>query len=367
MNKFAKGTLIVVIVLVVAFLMARPKIMEFIDGEISSKGSVESPANSQAQILNVEAVIARPRRVDNKISVTGSVLANESVEITSEISGKIIGIHFQEGQEVKKGELLVSLNDDELKAQLEKLQYTQKLYRDTEFRQRKLLEREAISQEEYEQAITVVKTNTADIKIIEAQLAKTKITAPFDGVIGLRMVSLGAYVTSSQIISSLYSINPAKVEFSIPSKYSSMVSGGMPISFTTDGSAEIFKGNVYALEPQIEVRTRTLKLKAISPNPQSHLLPGQFARIELILQTLENAIMLPTESVIPELDGHKVFLKKDGKVNPVSVEVGIRTDREIQILSGVKEADTVLTSGSLQVRPGQPITVTINNNIAWQD
>ena len=357
------------IILVVAFLILRPQIMDYIKwtSQDSEQSLEQAPTQSRPQGLTVEGIIVSPRRVDSKITVTGSILANESVEITSEISGKITGIHFQEGQRVKKGELLVSLNDEELKAQLQKLQYNQKLYRDTEFRQRKLLEREAISQEEYERAVTVVKTNTADIQIVQAQLAKTKITAPFEGVIGLRMISLGAYITSNDVISTLYNIDPSKIEFSIPGKYSSMVSTDMPITFTTDGSAEVFKGKVYALEPQIDIKTRTLKLKAISPNPDNHLLPGQFARIELVLQTLEKAIMVPTESVIPELEGHKVFLKKQGRVSSVEVEVGIRTEREVQILSGINEQDTVLTSGILQVRPGQSINISINSNYTWQD
>jgi len=368
MNTTIKRFLIAVIVLVVVFLMARTKITQMLNSGIGGEkaGEVVRP-NPQAQVLTVEAMVVSPERVDNKIAVTGSVVANENVEITSEISGKIIGIHFQEGQRVKKGELLISLNDDELKAQVEKLKYNRKLYQDTEFRQRKLLEREAISREEYEQALTVVNTNMADIKVVEAQLAKTKITAPFEGIIGLRKVSLGAYITPNDIITSLYNINPAKIEFSIPGKYNSQVSTGKEITFTVDGTDEIFSGKVYAVEPKIDERTRTLTMKALCPNPKGTLLPGQFAKVNLILQSIDNAIMLPSESVVPELNGHKVFVVKDGKVNSVPVEIGIRTDRAIQITSGLNRMDTVLTSGILQVRPGLPVTVTIIKDKTWQD
>ncbi len=355
MNKVIKRILTVVIVLVIVFLIAYPKLDLF--SESTPQGPAGPPAGQQT--LTVDAKIVNTKSVDNRIAITGTILPNESVEITSEVSGKIEQIHFKEGQEVRKGDLLVSLDDNELRAQLEKLRYNQKLFEDTEYRQRQLLEREAISQEEYDQALTSLNTSKADIKVIEAQLEKTKIKAPFAGTIGLRQVSEGAYVTPSEIVTSLFSLNPAKIEFSIPGKYSSVAKIGTKISFEVDGSTQVFSGEVYAIEPQIDPKTRTLKLRATSTNRDGSLLPGQFARISLILESLDDAIMVPTESVIPELNGHKVYLKKDGKVKSSSVQVGLRTESEIQIIQGVTLADTILTSGILQVRPEMPIQVNI--------
>ncbi len=335
-------------------MILRPK-LEFLLSE-PTQAMTLTPAPAR-EALTVDGLIVTHSNIDNQIFITGSILPNESVNITSEISGKIEKIHFQEGQHIRKGALLVDINDDELRAQLEKSKYNRKLYKDTEFRQRKLLQREAISREEYEQSLTELRTSNADIKILEAQIAKTKITAPFDGQFGLRLVSQGAYITPNQSITTLFNLDTAKIEFSIPGKYSRIMKRGKKINFTIDGIDDDFEGEVYAIEPQIDPTTRTLKMRAFSPNSEGLLLPGQFAKIQLILESLEDAIMVPTESVIPELNGHKIFVKSNGKVTSVKVEVGIRTARKIQITSGLNQSDTILTSGILQVRPGMPINI----------
>jgi len=352
-KKGVKRILTIIIIVVIVFLIARPKL------DLISKERESNPSqnNVVSKILTVDGLIVKSSNIDNKISITGSILPNESVSITSEVSGKIKKIYFQEGERVKQGTLLVSIDDEELKAQLEKFKYNKKLYEDTEFRQRRLLEREAISQEEYEQALTELNTSIADIKVLEVQISKTKLIAPFDGFIGLRQVSEGAYLTPNQTITSLFSLDPAKIEFSIPGKYSGVMKTGRKINFTIDGINQNFIGEVYAIEPQIDPQTRTLKMRALSANRDRILLPGQFAKIELILESLQDVIMVPTESVIPELNGHKIFVKSAGKVSSVKVEIGIRTERQIQIITGLNVADTILTSGILQVRTGMPINI----------
>lgn len=335
-------------------MILRPKLEYLLSEPTQALALTPTPAR---KILTVDGLIVTHSSIDNQIFITGSILPNESVKITSEISGKIEKIHFREGQNITKGTLLVSINDDELRAKLEKSKYSRKLYSDTEFRQRQLLEREAISREEYEQSLTELRTSNADIKILEAQIAKTKITAPFDGQFGLRLVSQGAYITPNQSITTLFNLDTAKIEFSIPGKYSGIMEKGKKINFNIDGIDSDFEGEVYAIEPQIDPATRTLKMRAFSPNSKGLLLPGQFAKIRLILESLEDAIMVPTESVIPELNGHKIFVKSNGKVSSVNVEIGIRTARQIQITSGLNESDTILTSGILQVRPGMPINI----------
>ena len=181
--------------------------------------------------LLVSGVVAEPSLLENKISITGGVIPNESVEIKSEIPGKVDAIHFSEGRFVNKGDLLVKINVDELYAQLKKAQYTEELRKETEFRQRQLLEREAISQEEYDQSLTELQTAQADIQLLQTQINKSYIRAPFAGQVGLRNISLGAYITSSTIITDLSSINPVKVEFAIPGKYSGRIKEGSPIIF----------------------------------------------------------------------------------------------------------------------------------------
>src|SRR5688572_9363696 len=217
-----KKTLITVLIVVaVIALLAIPKL-----GLFKGKGGGPAAANLQpgAQVLPVEAVVIQPTPFDKKLVVTGSILANESIEVKSEVTGKIQRIYFIEGQAVKKGDLLIKIDDDELVAQVEKQKFNKKLNEDNEFRQRKLLEKEAISQEEYDNALNRLNTTVADIRVLEAQLAKTTIRAPFNGFIGFRYVSEGAYISSSMVMATLYNLDPAKIEFSIPAKHASRVS-----------------------------------------------------------------------------------------------------------------------------------------------
>ena len=257
-----------------------------------------------------------------------------------------------------KGEVLLQINDEEIRAQLEKEKFNQKLNQDIETRQRKLLEKDAISQEEYDNALNRLNTTSADLKLLEAQLAKTQVTAPFNGVIGLRYISDGAYITPSTIIATLYSISPAKIEFAVPGRYSTQVRPGQKILFTIESDDHNFVGEVYAIEPRIDPTTRTLKIRAIAENSRGLLLPGQFVKVGLILSSVKNAILVPTEAVIPDLNNHKVFVIEDGKAKEVKVETGMRTDKELEILSGLKLGDSLITTGLLQLRAGMSVQVT---------
>lgn len=358
MSKISKRILSIIIVLVLLGIIFYPKLAPLLSKDPSPEGGPGGgrPGGGMER-LNVTGVVVQPQLLENKVSVTGEIVPNEYLELKSEVSGKIDGIYFQEGQAVKKGQLLLKVNVDELLAQLDKVKYTTKLRENTEFRQRQLLEREAISQEEYDQALTELQTSQSDIRLLETQISKSEIRAPFDGIVGLRQVSEGAYVTSSTVLASFYSIQPAKIEFSIPGKYSNQVTKGSPITFKIDAVDDVFKGEVYVIEPRLSSETRTLTLRALSPNPLNILLPGQFVRVELILSTKEGAIMVPSQAVVPELGGAKLYLSKSGKVMPIQVETGIRTDTDLEILSGLNPGDTVITSGILQVRQGMDINV----------
>lgn len=350
-----KKTLITVaIVAVIIFLLALPKLNLFKKGDAAEQ-AMEGPENSKA--LMVDALILKSSRLDNKLNVTGSVLANESLELKSEVSGKITSISFQEGKQVKKGDLLIQTNDDEIRAQLTKQRYNRKLNNDNEFRQRKLLEKDAISQEEYDNALNRLNTTDADIQLLETQLSKTRIRAPFDGVIGLRFVSEGAYISPNTVIATLYNISPAKIDFAIPGRYSAQVSPGKKIRFTIESDMKVYEGEVYAIEPRIDPDTRTLKIRALADNKKGNLIPGQFVKVELILDSNDNAILVPTEAVIPEQAGKKVFILENGKAQEAKVETGIRTANMLEILSGLKQGDTLLTTGILQLHAGMDVQI----------
>jgi membrane fusion protein (multidrug efflux system) len=350
-----KTLLTILTIAVIVFLLALPRLGWFSekpDGPAAGTGP-----RPGAGKLQVEAIIIQPARFDNKLNVTGSVLANESLELKSEISGQVTQIAFQEGKNVKRGELLVKMDDEELRAQILKAKYNQKLNQDNEARQRKLLEKEAISQEEYDNSLNRLNTSIADVKVLEAQLAKTRIEAPFEGVIGLRYISQGAYISPNTVIATLYNINPAKIEFTVPGRYSAQVQPGLVVRFTVENDTTAYDGKVYAVEPRIDPETRTLRIRAMAENSQNRLLPGQFVKVELVLRTVTDAILVPTEAVVPELSGHKVFVKRGPKAREMRVETGIRTSSELEILSGLKTGDTLVTTGILQLRDGLDIAV----------
>lgn len=342
-----KGKIITgaVVVLIVS-LLAIPKLHLFSNGE-EAKG----PATTQSRLL-AEAMIVQPDHLDNRLVVTGSIISNESLELKSEAPGKVTRIFFQEGKRVRKGDLLVETNDDEIRAQLEKQKFNKKLYEDNEYRQRRLLEKDAISQEEYDLALNTLNTTSADIRVLEAQLEKTRILAPFDGVVGLRYISEGAYITPNDVVATLYSLTPAKIEFAVPGRYSTKVKQGKKVFFTVENDSQTFEGEVYAVEPQIDPATRTLRIRALADNRSGRLLPGQFVKVELILESIDNALLIPTEAIIPELDGHKVFIAENGKAREVTVEIGIRTDKNVEILTGLTAGDTLVTTGLLTIKPG---------------
>lgn len=341
-----------VIVVVVVFLIALPKLNLFKKDTVIS--GVVTPGGGA---LSVEVTVLKSGTLDNKLVITGSVLPNESLELKSEVSGKITGLYFKEGKRVQKGDVLLQINDEEIRAQLLKQHENQKLNESIENRQRKLLEKDAISQEEYDNALNRLNTTVADIKLLEAQLDKSRIIAPFSGVIGLRYISDGAYITPNTVIATLYNITPAKLEFAVPGRYSAQVRPGQKIRFTIESDDQDFYGEVYAIEPRIDPNTRTLKIRALADNSRGLLLPGQFVKVELILESTTNAILVPTEAVVPELNGHKVFIKTGGKAKEVRVQTGTRTDKDLEILSGLKASDTLITTGLLQIRDGMPVQV----------
>lgn len=357
MSSTVKKILITIIILAAIGFIIYPQLNT---GKDNKEASSDKPANSGT--LPVTAIIASEANLDNNLRSTGSLMANESVTLKSEVSGIVERIYFKEGEHVKKGQLLVQLNDDEIKAEVEKLQFTRKLNEDIEYRQKQLLQREAISQEEYETALTTLNTTRSDIKVRQVRLDKHQIRAPFSGVIGLRSVSVGSYLNPSDNIATLYSINPIKIDFSVPGKYSSQVNPGDKIDFTTDAHEETFTGEIYAIEPQIDPKTRSLKIRATSENKENKLLPGQFAKILLTLNSYESAIMIPTEAVIPELNGKKVYVYRNGVAETKQIETGIRTADKIQVISGLNAGDTVLTSGTLQLRQGTQVDIELQDN-----
>lgn len=327
------------------------------DNKKADEKNSKGPGGKTA--LNVSGIVLKPQVFLDNLSLSGSIEANEQVDIRSEISGIVESINFQEGTMVSKGQVLFKVNDIELRAQLANVKTSQGLASENERRAKLLLEKEAISQEEYDIASADFKSSKAQTQLIQAQIAKTTVRAPFSGKIGLRAISNGTYVTPTTPIAKLVNTSQLKITFSIPEKYASQMKVGNALSFTTAGSAEKFSAKIYAIEPEIEIATRTLKVRAIAQNPDGKLYPGTFANVALPLDHIKDALLVPTEAIIPIQNGKKIFISENGKAKEVVVQTGSRTEKEILVLTGLKAGDTVLTSGVMTLKNGSPVKVKI--------
>jgi len=331
---------LILLLITVKFILLRP------EDESTTKNSI--PKNPT---VNVTGYVASARMLENKLFSYGTILSNEQVELRPEVSGKLVSIHFQEGSFVKKGTMLAKINDIDLQAQLKKSSLAWKLAKERKDRLKGMLDIQGVSQEEYDAAANQVQTFATDMDYINAQIAKTEIHAPFSGHIGLRQVSEGSFVTSNTVIATIQQTDQLKIDFTVPEKYASLVSKGDFIHFNVGNLQEQFTARVYAIEPNIDQLTRNIAIRALFKNTTSAVFPGSFARIELVANKKEAALMIPTEAVIPDLKGKKVFIAKDGKAHSVKIETGLRNDAQIEIISGLAEGDTVITTGIMTLKP----------------
>lgn len=351
MRKYIAIAIIILLLIVI-------KIFFFSTKEEPMQGAKSGP---NAPAANVTGVIIVPEELEKKVFVTGTILPNEEVELVAETAGKIRKLNFTEVTLVEKGTLLVKINDNEVQAQLKKLKAQAQLAKDKEQRQKQLLSIDGISKEEYETSLNSLESIEADIEYTQAQIAKTEIHAPFTGVVGIRNVSEGGYVTPSTSIARLQQIEPVKIDFSIPEKYAEIVKAGNIIHFSIEGKNDPFEGKITAVEPKVDVNTRTINIRAVYPNKQHEILPGSFATIEINLNATGKKLMVPTEALMPVLKGYKVYISKNGVAAETKVVPGIRTNNRIEIIEGLAEGDTVITSGIMQLKEGSAVNVIINS------
>ncbi len=309
--------------------------------------------------MRVDGVVLKPQDFSNALQVTGSIEADEQVEIRSEVSGLVRSINFEEGKKITKGQVLLKIEDAELRAQLAQAQTKQGLAAENERRAKLLLKKEAISQEEYDVASAEFRSTQAQTQLVNAQLAKTTIRAPFTGTIGLRSISEGAYISPQTLIANLISTDPVKITLSVPEKYANQVKVNTELTFTISGSRNEYKATVYAIEPGIQATSRTLQLKARARNPDGELRPGSFASIKLPLSVMKDALLVPTEAVIPIQDGKMVYISENGKAKEVRIETATRTEKDVLVTSGLKAGDTVLTTGIMSLKPNAAVKVVV--------
>ncbi|MBC5838078.1 efflux RND transporter periplasmic adaptor subunit [Flavobacterium muglaense] len=327
--------------------------------ENKSNDNAGNDKSGKSKAMRLSGIVVQPQSFDNNLSLSGSIEANEQVEIRSEVSGIVESINFQEGSNVTKGQLLFKVNDTELRAQLSQANTKESLASENERRAKLLLQKEAISQEEYDVARAEHASTRAQSQLIKAQIAKTAVRAPFSGRIGLRSISKGTYISPTVLVANLVNIGKLKITFSIPEKYANQVKNNTELKFKVSGSTDTYTAKVYAIEPSVETSTRTLQVRAITDNKDGKLLPGTFANVELPLDVIKDAIVVPSQAVIPVQNGKKVFISDMGKAKEIMVETATRTDASLLILSGLKAGDTVITTGVMALKNDAPVKISI--------
>lgn len=323
----------------------------------ANEAPVATSSQQSRRVLNVDAVVVREQTLIDDYATKSRLMPDEEVDLSFQTSGLITNIYFTEGTYVKKGQLLAKVNDAPLQAQLKKLEAQLQLAEDRVFRQSALLEKDAVSKEAYEQVKTDLASLNADIQLVKANIDLTELKAPFDGIIGLRQVSEGAYASPSIIIATLTKISPLKIEFGVSEKYAGVVKSGTKVAFDIEGNLNTFYATVYAVDSKIDPITNSLSVRALYPNQNGMIQPGRTANLRVRMLEIHDAIAIPSEAIVPEMGTDKVFLYKSGKAQPVTITKGLRSEALVQVLDGLHLGDTIITSGTLQLRMGLDVVL----------
>lgn len=303
----------------------------------------------------VRTLVLKPQALDESIVASGTVRADESIDVQPEIAGRLIRINFEEGSRVQAGDLLAVINDAELRASLQRAVYRRELAELKTRRINSLIDKGGVPQQEYDIAASELSVLGAEVELIQAQLARTEVRAPFAGVVGLRNVSEGAQVSTATRLTTLQKVTSMKLDFTVPEKYAAVLTPGRTVSFSVAGSDRIYSAEIYAVEPRLDEITRTRLIRARAPNPDQTLLPGAFARVEVPLGHWENALMVPTTAVAAEAGEKAVFVVEKGKASRRVVQTGLRLAESVLITSGLQAGDEVIVTGVQLVRPGASI------------
>ena len=310
------------------------------------------------KILNAEGFVVKGQEYTKTYTASGSLLPNEQIDIHPEVSGRVTAILFKEGTHVCKGQVLLRLNDVDIKATIQKLVAQKNLQKKTLERQDQLLKIGGISKQDYETTQTQIASIDADIAFNQAQMQKTVIVAPFEGTVGIRSISVGAIVAPTTAVASLQQTNPLKMDFSIPDQYRSDLKVGKTVKFTVDGIQDTMEGKIIAVDPGADATTRTIKARATIPNAAGKLVAGSFAHVAINFGTDNTAILIPSQAIIPTTKDKKVAVVVNGRSKIVIVKLGDRTADKVQVLQGLKPGDTVITTGIMQVKNDSMVKIT---------
>lgn len=308
--------------------------------------------------LEVDGFLISRSSISENVEVPGSLRPFEETDIRTEVSGRVVGLNIREGSHVQKGTLLVKLFDEDLKAQLRKLEVQLKIRQKTQERNRELLEISGISQQEYDLSALEVENLRADIEATQIAISRTEIRAPYAGVVGLRNISLGSYISPSDLITTLRQVDKLKLEFAVPEKYAKDIGKGYAVKFRVDGGMHDHAATVIATENNVDQNTRTLQVKAQVIGDNAELVPGVFARVNLQLGKNDSALLVPTQAVIPNIRNKQVIILRGDSIRFSVVETGVRDSAYVEIVRGVSQGDTVITTGLMSIRPNATVKVT---------
>lgn len=325
-------------------------------GEASSQGrAAAGRGKREGRVVVVERV--QPTNLAQSLDLNGTLRASESVDLRSEIAGRVASIHFTDGQSVKKGDLLVRIDARELVAELTAARTKLQLAEQTERRQTSLMERGLVSQQEYDKAVSERAVLAAQASLLGVRSGKAAIRAPFDGRVGLRQVSPGEMVTQNTLIVNVRRLDPLHLDFSVPERYQGQVGVGMELTLTVEGVEGQFAATVVAIDPQVDEATRMLQMRALVQNPHAVLLPGNFARVSLVLKQFDGAMMVPSTAIESSLYEAAVFVVDDGGLaRRRVVTLGLRDEERVQVLTGLAVGDRVVVRGIGMV-DGAPVRV----------
>lgn len=326
--------------------------------KLSAAGQQGPGAAAKPAGLPVKAVAVKVGKVSDEVTAVGTLLADESVIIRSEIDGRIVGLNFQEGQAVAAGTQLVTLENSEYEAQSAAVRADLKTEEQRLSRTRELRQQNFISKDALDVQLGNVDRLKARLAEADSRVAKTQIRAPFSGTVGLRMVSPGAYVKAGEDIVRLESIGSIKADFRVPELFMSKIHPGQEVLLRLDAyPGEEFSGRVYAVEPVVDDRTRTVLMRARIPNKSNKLKPGMFVRVAVTLANRPNAIIVPEQSIWPQGRDTFVFRVVDGKAALTKIEIGNRHPGQVEVISGLAPNDIVVTEGQIKLRDGAPVMV----------
>jgi len=321
-----------------------------------SKQESNKPKTSPPPIVDV--IIAKPQTVSNIIEANGTVVANEFVELHPEATGRITYLNVPEGKYITKGTVIARINDADLIANLNKSKASLKLAQDYVDRLKPLLSVQGVNQADYDLAVNTVISTKADIEYTQALIDKTVIRAPFDGVVGLRQVSIGAYVSNSDVIATMQQVHNLKMDFTLPEEYVKYISTGSTVQVALDALNDTLKHNatIIAIEPQANTITRNLKVRAILQD-KTKANPGAFTKVYILQGESKQGILVPGNCIIPSDINKQLILVKNGNAQFTDVTTGVRLQTNVEITSGVNQGDTIIVTGVLFAKDKKPVSV----------